>query len=97
MGVPDACLSVEGSVNAFTKSADSVGTITNTFCSNCGVTVVNRATNLPGVAIIRAGTLDDASQVAPQMNLYVSSAQPWDPPAVGIMSFERMPLRATNR
>lgn len=97
VGVPDASLTINGLVSTFTKKADSGGTITNTFCPNCGVVVVHRASNLPGVAIIRAGTLDDASSVKPEMNLYVSSAQPWDPPAPGLLSFERMPPREGGR
>jgi hypothetical protein len=32
---------------------------------------------MPGVAIIYAGTLDDASWLKPSMQIYCDSAQPW--------------------
>jgi hypothetical protein len=32
---------------------------------------------MPGVVIIYAGTLDDASWLKPSMQIYCDSAQPW--------------------
>ena len=90
VAVPDATLHSSGATAEFTKLADSGGSIRNTFCPVCATTLVSHPSNLPGLALIRAGTLDDPANVAPQMNMYVASAPAWDRPAPGIPGFPGM-------
>lgn len=91
VAVPEALLSVSGETRSYTKPADSGGTIENHFCARCGTTLYHKPSNVPGVAILRAGTLDPETPVEPQMNLYVASARAWDPPAAGLPGFAGMP------
>jgi hypothetical protein len=39
--------------------------------------MMNEGDIMPGVAIIFAGTLDDASWLKPSRQIYCDSAQPW--------------------
>lgn len=80
VGVPDAELRIEG---------DTLGTIATqgeehpdqdsnrSFCNACGSPIVTRSEALPGVAILKAGTLNDATWLEPQIEVWGDSAQPW--------------------
>ena len=90
VAVPDPTLHTTGATQDFTKPADSGNAIRNTFCPVCATTLFTHPSALPGLALIRAGTLDDPSVVAPQMNLYTACAPAWDQPAPGLHGFPGM-------
>jgi hypothetical protein len=90
VAVPDPSLTIGGPAKDFTKPSDSGQTIRNTFCQVCGTTVCTHPSGLPGLALIRAGTLDDTTPVAPQVNMYVASAPVWDPPSAAITGYAGM-------
>jgi hypothetical protein len=90
VAVPDPTLSITGDTADFTKKSDSGQTIRNTFCPVCATTVCTHPSGLPGLALIRAGTLDDPTAVAPQINMYVACAPAWDRPPEGLASFPGM-------
>jgi hypothetical protein len=46
---------------------------------------------MPGLALIKAGTLDDPKWVKPTMEVYCSSAQPWVPSLGEMQRFDKMP------
>ncbi len=90
VAVPDPTFHLTGTTQDFTKPSDSGQTIRNTFCPVCGTTVVARPSGLSGLALIRAGTLDDSSMVVPQVSMYVACAPAWDVPAPGPVGFPGM-------
>ena len=90
VAVPDPTLQLTGDTKDFIKPSDSGHTIRNTFCPVCGTTVMTHPSGLPGLALLRAGTLDDVSTVDPKINMYVACAPAWDKPAEGIMGFPGM-------
>lgn len=47
------------------------------FCGHCGSPIMSTLDDMPGVAILKAGTLDDASWLQPGLEVWTSSAQPW--------------------
>jgi hypothetical protein len=47
------------------------------FCRFCGTPIYSRMKHKPGIVIIRAGTLDTAPPVRPQMHIWVSAKAPW--------------------
>ena len=90
VAVPDLTLTTTGETKDFTKPSDSGQTIRNTFCPICATTLFTHPSGLPGLALIRAGTLENAEQVAPQINMYTTSAPSWDKPAPGLKDFPGM-------
>ena len=90
VAVPDPTLSVKGETKDFIKPADSGESIRNTFCQICATTLFTHPSGLPGLALLRAGTLNDPSQVVPQVNMYVVCAPAWDRPAAGLQDFPGM-------
>ena len=81
VGVPRAAFTVEGSTLASfdTIGEDHGGKTQRNFCTACGAPVFSIAAVLPELALIKAGSLDDASWVEPQAEYWLSSAQPWSP------------------
>jgi hypothetical protein len=61
------------------------------FCPNCGSAVVTRAEAMPGVDVIKCGTLDDTSAVQPVAQIYSDRAQPWTENPIA----KRFPLAAS--
>ncbi len=94
VAVPDAAVKVTGPTSTFTKTASSNQPNERTFCSNCGSTVFSRPKALAGMTLLRAGTLDDPSQITPGMSVYAKRAHAWDPPNANIPKFAEMPPHA---
>jgi hypothetical protein len=90
VAIPDASLTTLGETRDYMKPADSGQTIRNTFCPICATTLYTHPSRLPGLALLRAGTLDDATGIRPRFNLYVASALDWDPPPAGLTDFVGM-------
>jgi len=90
VAVPDAGLIVTGTLSDYTKMTDDGGKLTKFFCGTCGSTLFTRPEKLPGLVVIRAGTLDDRSSITPQLQMYVSRAPAWDRPDDSIKSFPDM-------
>ena len=89
VAVPDPTLTVTGATQDFTKRAGSGQAIRNTFFPICATTLLTHPSGLPGLALLRAGTLDDPDQVAPQVNMYVTCAPAWGQASGGVAGFSR--------
>jgi hypothetical protein len=68
------------------------------FCSECGSRMTGgefdeRPTGFVGAL---AGTLDDPSWFQPQMDIFVSDAQPWDQMDPAIPKFDQYPPQQTK-
>jgi hypothetical protein len=70
-------LSLQGTLKTFSGRGDSGKAVNRRFCPECGSSILSEPDALPGVAIIKVGTLDDTSWVKPEMEIYCDSAQPW--------------------
>jgi hypothetical protein len=79
VAVPEDALSVQGETIGIVRTVGDDHGLENhrRFCTACGSPLFNLSPKLPGVALIRAGTLDDPSWVQPQVEIWSSSAQPW--------------------
>jgi hypothetical protein len=91
VGVPRAAFKVEGDTLASvtTIGDDHGGDTERNFCSACGAPVFSISALAPELALIKAGSLDDASWLEPEWEVWTSSAQPWSPRLEQAASFER--------
>ena len=81
----------KGAPKQFART-DLEAPVTREFCDNCGTALLSRAPVLPGIAIIKLGTLDQPSALGnPQMAIFTVDKQPFHLVADGMPSFERMP------
>lgn len=75
--VPDTAFVISGETRAFESAADSGNTVVRHFCPACGCAIFSRNSAMPGMTFIRASSLDDPSQITPQMTVYASRAPSW--------------------
>ena len=78
IGLPAAALKVTGAVKYYDKKADSGNTLSRGFCPECGSSLLEKTSAMPDLEMITAGSLDDPSLYKPTLDIFTSSAQPWD-------------------
>lgn len=78
VAIASDALAIQGDVSRYGWTGGSGGTLTRSFCPNCGSPVAIEAEALPGVTLIQAGGLEDAGPIEPVMHIWCASAQPWD-------------------
>lgn len=77
VAVPSSALMVSGQMQTFSKRGDSGKFIRRRFCPECGSGLMDEADAMPDLTLINVGTLDDASWVTPQLEIYCGSGQRW--------------------
>lgn len=85
----DADLVFAGELATYADKADSGNILNRRFCPKCGSSIGSQSAARPGIFILKAGSLDDASvlrNVAAQ--IWTRSAQPWVKFAFETPSFE---------
>ncbi|MGE0045447.1 MAG: GFA family protein [Hyphomonadaceae bacterium] len=93
VAVPEPAVEFTGEVKRFTKASDHESEITRAFCPNCGSSLYSMSSNMPGVMMLKIGSLDDVEAVQPAIVVYASRAPSWDPPPAGMPAFPMMPPR----
>jgi hypothetical protein len=91
VAIPKPALSVEGSPKSYADRGDSGKILHRSFCPECGSSLFDEAEAMPNVAMIQAGTLDDARWIRPTMEIFCDSAQPWVQLGGDRTRFPRMP------
>ena len=92
-GVALPALQVTGSPKVFETHGISGGSVQRHFCGDCGSPLYSLVDAMPGVAFLKAGTLDDVSGLAPQVQLWCATAQPWLTLDPALPKFEYNPPR----
>ena len=87
MVVTEANYVQTGETKVFVDSGDSGQPVNRHFCANCGSPIASKAGAIPGVVMIKAGTLDDMSGIAPGIEVYADHAVDWVAPIVGARRF----------
>ena len=74
---PSDDIEFSGEVAAFTSTAESGNQVRCRFCPRCGSHLFADNTGRAGFTVVRVGTLDDPSSVAPIANIWSASAPKW--------------------
>ena len=72
-------MTAKGEIRWYASVADSGRTIERGFCPACGTHLMARAQGRTDLVMVRIGTLDDPELIAPQAQIWVSSAPSWAP------------------
>ena len=67
----------QGELQTYDSASDSGRRIKRRFCPTCGSGVINEPDVCSDYVVIRVGTLDDPSLVAPKQELYVNRRARW--------------------
>jgi hypothetical protein len=76
--VPRNAVKITGEVKYYEVKGESGNTLSRGFCSTCGSRLFGMPAVMPEAMGIMAGSLDDSKSHRPTMDIYTSSAQPWD-------------------
>jgi hypothetical protein len=82
-----------GDTRTYLDIGDSGGFVERRFCTTCGSPLVSIATAIPGLTIIKAGTLDRPARWRPMLEAYCDRAMPWLEP-IGAERHARSNLEA---
>ena len=89
--VPKAALTVTGSPRHYESRSDSGSAVRHAFCDTCGSTLFGDSSGMPDLVTVHAGSLDDPAAFKPDMHIFTSSAQPWDPVDSSLANFAKFP------
>lgn len=82
---------VQGAPNSFQKIAESGNPSTCHYCPSCGTRLYHQRDANPGVCVVKPGTLDDTSWLAPIGNMWTRSAQPGSEIDPEMVNYEKNP------
>jgi hypothetical protein len=77
IGLPEDAIAISGEVKTYVDEGASGMKVLRQFCPNCGSPMFSDAESAPGALFIKAGTLDDTSWLAPQIQFWTSTKQDW--------------------
>ena len=80
-----------GETMAYPDTGDSGQLSYRHFCGNCGSPIVTKVSMMPGVVLVKAGTLESMEGLHPNVEIYTERAVKWLPPIAGTERFARSP------
>jgi hypothetical protein len=78
VAVPKTAVQIRGEPRYYKIVSDAGTAVERGFCPTCGSQVIMKFERLPDVLGLQAGSLNDPSIYRPMMDVFTSSAQPWD-------------------
>jgi hypothetical protein len=85
-------MSIQGQLKIFHDTGNSGQPVERTCCPECGSPITTDAAVMPGITLVKAGTLDDTSWIDPQRHIYCDSKQRWIFIPEGVQKFAKMPV-----
>lgn len=73
-------LAVDGTLSVYGDTGDDGGDtvyVERRFCGSCGSPIVSELMGTDGVIAVKAGTLDDKSDIRPTVQAWCEHRQPW--------------------
>ena len=77
MPVPEAALSVTGALRTAVVTSPGGAVSTGYHCAVCVGRLYSTNSRWPGMAIVRAGTVDGSERLSPALHIFTSTKQPW--------------------
>jgi hypothetical protein len=82
---------IKGTPKRFVAQADSGNEITRAFCGDCGTPLYVQVATRSDVVGLRVCTLDDPAWFRPEADIFVRSAQPWEPVDAAVPQYPDYP------
>lgn len=87
-------LDVRGPLTPWSRVSEEGNTNTRYSCAECGNIIYGIGNTNPELAKLQAGTLEDTSEVEPDVHLWTCRKQPWVSLPEGASAFETQPADA---
>jgi hypothetical protein len=75
--LPDALLKILGARTEFRVTVGEYMASEHIGCSACMTRIANRNSEVPGMVILRAGTLDQSDELSPAVHIWICRKQSW--------------------
>lgn len=72
-GVPEAAFHQSGETRVYHDTSEGGRPVERHFCGTCGSPVLSRILPLPGVVLLKAGTIDDPGVIEPSVEVFCAS------------------------
>lgn len=79
----------QGETKVFQDKGDSGQPVYRHFCGDCGSPILSKVAAMPGVVLVKAGTLNDFSGLTPAVEVYTDHAAEWVAPIAGARRFKQ--------
>lgn len=89
--IPSDSFDVKGELHTYTVTGDSGKEVHRRFCPQCGSGIYLECDADPGYIFLKAGTLDDAGWVRPDMHIFTAAKQPWVELGDSLPRYEKAP------
>jgi len=87
VAVAEADYAQHGETKVYHDTGDTGQPVDRYFCGNCGSPILTRAAAFAGLALVKAGTLDDVSWLDPKVEVYADRAVGWVAPIADAQRF----------
>lgn len=74
---PEAQFEPVGPVSVYTDTSEAGNPVMRHFCVNCGSPIFSTIPHMPGIIVLKVGTLDDTSSYVPAAEVWCDSRQNW--------------------
>lgn len=81
----------KGEPRFYTSTADGGAKVSRAFCGECGTPLYAVIEDTMPFLPVKVGALDDPSNFAPGVHLFMDDAQPWHLTHEGVMQVPKMP------
>lgn len=75
--IQESQLEISGTLKTFVDKGDSGARVFRRFCAECGSPIISGLESMPGMVALKAGTLDDTSDIKPSVQIWCDSQQKW--------------------
>lgn len=89
--IPEASIRMTGSVVCAEVTSRQGGKSIQYVCGACHNRIYSVNPARPGIALLRAGTLDDTTELQPRLHMWIKRKQQWVTLPDGVPAFEEAP------
>ena len=75
--IPESLLSVSGPLTQWAHESEGGAKSVHHVCATCHTRIFNTTSAAPGLAVVRAGALDDSNRLTPIAHIWTSRKQGW--------------------
>jgi hypothetical protein len=89
--LPASLLDIRGETAEYVYAGDGGSISRHWSCAACATRIANENGAVPGMVILRAGTLDRSGEITPAAHIWTSRKQPWVMLTPTVAAFEESP------
>lgn len=82
---------LKGKTAEYQLKSNNHTVVTRVFCPTCGSPILGKNTGMPGFVTVTLGTLEDSSELMPEVSIFSRNCKKWDIMDTSLISFDTQP------